>query len=62
VVEEVCRPCTFRLLNGSVEVLDRRLMRLALGGCDRGEGSLTVYVPPTKAPEVWCVASFEVFA
>ena len=62
MVKEVHGPCTFHLLNGSVEVLDRRLMRLALGGRNRGKGSLTVYVPPTKAPEVWCVASFEVFA
>ena len=62
VVEEVCGPSTLRFSDGLAEVLNRSDTRLASGGCNTGEGGLTVNVPPSEAPEVRCSATFKVSA
>jgi len=57
--ESVIGPTTFGLRDSATESLDCIFVGLASDGCNTGEGSLTVYVPPFEALEVWCVATLE---
>ena len=57
--EVVIRPPPFSLCDGLSQRLNGILARPASDGGDSSEGSLTVYIPPSKAPEVWCVPAFE---
>ena len=60
VIKEVCGPSPLRFSDGLTEVPDHSVTRLAPGGCDTGEGGLTVNIPPSEAPEVRCAATFEI--
>ena len=62
VIQEVSQPCSFCLADSLLEVFDCIGVGLALGGSSTCKGSLTVNVPPTKAPEVWSPMVFKVCA
>jgi len=57
--EVVVRPPAFSLGDGLSQRFDGIFARPASDGGDSSEGGLTVYVPPSKAPEVWHVPTFE---
>ena len=59
MVKEVSGPGPFCFPDSLVKIPNRCITRLALGGCNTGEGGLTVNVPPMEAPEVRCVATLE---
>ena len=49
----------FSLSDGLLQRFDGIFARLASDGGDSSEGGLTVYVPPSEAPEVWRVPAFK---
>jgi len=57
--EVIIGPTTLGLGDGLSEGLDGIFAGLASDGGDSSEGSLTVYVPPSEAPEVRRVPAFE---
>ena len=59
--EVVIGPATFGFSNSAPKRLDGIFAGLALDGGDSSEGGLTVYVPPSEAPEVRRVPLSEQF-